>query len=939
MEQNHKAIENHLDFPKMFQEIKLRLRTEDFDSLIPFESERMVSDLLSGGKILYTGKKDKVIAFVYVEDKENHCLYPLFFLPVRYDSQGFFLEHLFLRFNPLAIQFLQGFGIQEKENISGKMISSYLSFLEEQIQGKLISDRIGIRYGYRFYHDRVMICLNLYPLLNQFLMDNKVEKKYLGLIKEVKEEEVEKQIESENVGCFVKINRAKKRLSLYEATKISYQGRDVLKGTFYSFLNSFFSHGENVLLIVPDAEKEAVIQTLQKRKLTPYLFDYENYSEEKEIPDCSFDEDVISFQEKENIESFDQCQERFLSFIEKRDECYKPLTRLFDDSLYAFLQEHVLDDVYLPPLDIQDYQKEDLEKDLEVLASLKEKKTLFARPLDQNPFYGLTSSSEKENYDAFLSVIQAFQERLSTFMDVLSKSKIFTVNGEEIDSFEKVEQILSAYHILSGYNGFPRKYFRLAEENQAESLYELKRSYQSLSSAKMTLEQIFTKEIYKEDFTSLLNMAHSDKFFQKLKVKRILSRYRKNPKNKRFDLMIEVLEIHQRAKDHLEEILPQYREIYGENVNTMNGVVEIESNIKYVNHFHSYFKDHPTFSLSNPFIKRYLKEKDFRLLINKETEEISSLYEKVEESILLFYQFFSQKLRDLSSMTFEEVKFLLDKLSSESYESFEQYSSFKLELDSSSLLLQMTIRNYVRKGIPLDGIEISYPLSIILSFYEKGEEKFKPYHDSYLSVRSEYYQRMRNIEKVESSRQVLNLIEVFQKKEKRERELSYPIGICPISSLWRMPDVVYDHVILFDTGFFNSIELLTSYQFGKDVLILNDRTLYDIRTQGYHETLLNKEVMYRGLFHYERVDKSLFDVLPLHAEIQSDDRYPYIYTENDTSFALLPDIILDHNQDNRYLLELSMFLSREEHLVLVIFDTISLILGKRKTITPKDDGK
>ena len=74
-------------------------------------------------------------------------------------------------------------------------------------------------------------------------------------------------------------------------------------------------------------------------------------------------------------------------------------------------------------------------------------------------------------------------------------------------------------------------------------------------------------------------------------------------------------------------------------------------------------------------------------------------------------------------MTFEEVKFLLDKLSSESYESFEQYSSFKLELDSSSLLLQMTIRNYVRKGIPLDGIEISYPLSIILSFYEKGEEK------------------------------------------------------------------------------------------------------------------------------------------------------------------------------------------------------------------------
>ena len=53
----------------------------------------------------------------------------------------------------------------------------------------------------------------------------------------------------------------------------------------------------------------------------------------------------------------------------------------------------------------------------------------------------------------------------------------------------------------------------------------------------------------------------------------------------------------------------------------------------------------------------------------------------------------------------------------------------------------------------------------------------------------------------------------------------------------------------------------------------------------------------------------------------------------------IPDIILDHNQDNRYLLELSMFLSREEHLVLVIFDTISLILGKRKTITPKDDGK
>ena len=62
--------------------------------------------------------------------------------------------------------------------------------------------------------------------------------------------------------------------------------------------------------------------------------------------------------------------------------------------------------------------------------------------------------------------------------------------------------------------------------------------------------------------------------------------------------------------------------------------------------------------------------------------------------------------------------------------------------------------------------------------------------------------------------------------------------------------------------------------------------------------------------------------------VQSDERYLFIYKENDIEYALLPDIVLSHEHDVRYLALLARFLAKEEGLVLVNIDCQEYLFEK-----------
>lgn len=153
-----------------------------------------------------------------------------------------------------------------------------------------------------------------------------------------------------------------------------------------------------------------------------------------------------------------------------------------------------------------------------------------------------------------------------------------------------------------------------------------------------------------------------------------------------------------------------------------------------------------------------------------------------------------------------------------------------------------------------------------------------------------------------------------------------PISVASIENIPVLDDDTYDHVIILDSGFFNNEELIEGYRLGKDVLLLNDHALFDSRTQFYHQTLINKEVLYQKAFDFSSLSKDVLDKIKEKIDYINTDIYPFVSNENNNEYALLPDCLLTHEKDIRFVMELAIFLSEENNLTIYLLDLLNILL-------------
>lgn len=953
MMNENKSIETHLDYLSSYKKVKEALyKVDKKDIVLSYDYDTFLS-LWRGKNLILTSKFSSYACPVYLLDKINNVHIPLLIFATEKREEKAYFKKMLPMVNPVALELLEVEGIVLPEDFSWNSIPSYLSFIENALETNKKKDIYTLEYAFSYLSSVFALYISVYPFLSDRLRNEPVEEKYKGLFQELKDPKTEDEIEKDTLGCYVRFEHAKKRLDCYKSAKISYQGMDIVTDILLRFLDSFIEKKETLLLLAPASEVGEVIKVLDEKNLGDFVLNYNDYNIEH-ISSVVANEEYYDLTDKDYmlIQSYEQKRERFLSFYDKKEQCFSSLKKHLYPDYIEFITKK--DKIKSYPLSVSSYTEEDYQKDISFLSDFSSYDRITPTYLENHPLYGLSLTEEREEYDSLQLLLVQLMTSLKQFISLTEENAMFKDYDISIQTFKDYDRINHSFAVLGEYNGFPKKYFRLNQQGEKRlSLSQLKLRYQALSSSQLLVSNLMDDAIFNQDIVSLLDSYENGNFFERIKAKRKLSSYLRVKKQTDMKTVVRILHTYLISKEELNRVLPDYQEVYGDNVNTMNGVMEVESNIRYIDKFNSYASLNPEFTLDQPFIKRYLKDKDFRIDSQRQFKQITLSYRELMDKLNQLTSCFENKKVNLLTLDFTSILNWIILIQNQDYETYHQYASFISSLKNTSKLLQDTIHQYIVKEIPLINFADEFKMSLITSIYQDCNSKFSQYEKGYEMAKKEYEDSLSDTEEVTSLVRYQNLRDnilyfksnLFNEKDElltKLTDLTYnrkermgflkalfsllPISVASIESLPVLDDDIYDHVIILDSGFFNNEELIEGYRLGKDVLLLNDHALFDSRTQFYHQTLINKEVLYQKAFDFSSLTKDVLDKINEKIQCYNTDVYPYVSKRDDKEYAILPDCLLTHEKDIRFAMELALFLSEENGLTLYILDLLNIML-------------
>lgn len=897
MEEN-KLIPTHLDCLASYQTIRNKL-SFSVDEWTGFSSDGVLKEYPEEMKSISL-KDYPFVSFAFLKGNMEKRVYPIFFFFLRKKEKVISIDSDHPILSPVVKEILEDNGINPERNGGSFDAVGWITSLSEELERKKLVGIFSIVYGISYFGKDLTALVSAYPFLSEYKQSHIIPEKYKGLFHDLNDEEFEKEIGKDNFGCFHRIDHALKRLDHYRSSKVSYQGKEIISDALFRFLDHFIENGESVLVLTPDSEYQVVRELFDKSVIS---------SKEK----------GLAPEESKVVLSFRQAEERYLSFYEKKEECFSVLEKYDNQENIEYLAKIRKCSVF--PLSIREYTEEQYKKDDAFLASFSSYPEVLSYSLGKHPYYGLSLSSKRENYDMLQLLYVRIATSVSKLRTELNKNPIFLNYSVNVNSLSDFERVRKSFQILSEYNGFPKKYFRLNQKgDKTLSLTQLKLRYQALSSSRLLALNFLKEEIFSIDIQGLLIRYESGSFFEKRKAKRILSSYLIHKKGTDLTTVIRILDSYLTSKKELEAVLPTYEEIYGDNIKTMNGVMEIESNIRYIKKFNEYSIENHAFSLEHPFIRRYLKDKDFRLESQRQFRELLNIYNEACAALNQLLSYFAFANRREHHFTFDELMEEIRRLQNLDYENFREYADFVHNLSDCSSLLKDSLERYGKEDGNLAEFPGCYRLSLFYALYQKCHKAFLPYESGYEKARGEYLLALKKSKEV----RILNRKEKLSESGKENL-----IQLFSVSEMEYHESESFDHVILLDTGLFTNEQLLFGFSLGKDILLLNDRLLFDERTQGYHQTLMNREVLYQKVFDFSSLGEETKAMLMEHYRLYEDDRYPFLYHSEDWEKAVLPDCLLTGTYDVHFVMELARFFSEEENALLEIVDLYPLLCEKK----------
>ena len=942
----------HLNLLDLFQESKERL------SLIEAKDRYSEDDslLFLFGKEIPVVSEKKYVSILSIENKNEEIYYPLYYCLL--DEQKIVVETL--EFNQLALQFLTDLGIMMKEDLNINEIQNLYSYIKKEIDRIHANDKVSIVFHFTFVDGEVLLYNKAFPFLYDLVFNNAQDKKYEALFRELKTQKQEDEVFDQSFGFFAKQIRVLERINQYQGTRVTIREKSIL----HDFLNRLFDYSLDkkikVLIVSDEKETGRVFSYLKQQNLQDfaYLIQDERYSH---LLSLLKDRDFQSVTRDEEYEynTILQKEEQFHVYEDKREECFsypKPWMTL---AYFREIESQNSPSSHTYPLNAEGYQGSEFENDEKFCLLLDELETVKSTYITNHPYYGLTSRNTRVNYDSLQLLIISIMNKIRDIEHFLEEDNPIKAYGLKAETLKDVKNICEDGRILQEYNGFPRKYFRLNQDTESKfSLSQLKEQFQTLSSTKTILMNLCGEGIFSQDLNRLVLDYSSNKFFIKRKAKKELERLCKNQKDY-VPSLVEVILKYLHAQKEIQEVLPAYIEVYGDSVSTMNGVLEIQSNVNYIHQFNQRGKENPNFHLENPFVKRCLRDKEFRVASVSFIEELRKEVEELTDDLNQYQKYFL----DIRDFGFENqpLPVLLQTFSQASlltFEEFSEYALFKERLEDTSLLLQLTLGKYKERKQTLEHFGAEFRISLLKSYYSHGKEIFSEYVDRYYKAFSDYqYSLLHMAEKINRHRYGLyekeveewNNSLVYRNQKQRILEESargfsyqdkldlwnliisnYPLCVVDSKDLHKIPNDLFDLVVTFESEKFSHVELVNAYRVGEKTMFISTEEQSDDRIQGYHQSVISREA-YTKAFDFDRVPEKFLQYLKEECEKhqmileQESAAFPLLIVDGERQFAIVPDILLTHEYDRTTLSELARYLAMYENIMLYCLDTYEFL--------------
>lgn len=695
------------------------------------------------------------------------------------------------------------------------------------------------------YDRKVALACRIYDFLNSYMKENDI-KRLSTLFKGIAMSKDEySNVNSAFLSLF---DTAIETLKKNGSSKIAYSEKEILLYLVFRCIAQAIKEKKNVLFVTSNDNKEELIDALNDISYCGEAFDLSSiYSLdisalEKEREQLSFDS------------SYQLLKKRYISFYQKREEIFDYPKFIKIDDIISSLTDAIDDRVKPVLLPITEYKKDDYLKDITVIDLFKREHIVPFSFLNTTLFIQKDLSGDVNEYELFKGYVKTIEEesiivlecekRIEDGCDIQIKDASSYKAYREL--LKKLKEFIAVDKGMIQVSGLP--------------LDRLLSCYEMLSTRKMMVLQFFKQEILDKTYKEIIDQFQSGQMKNKRNAIKVLKRYVIDKENKDYLSLVDILSDYIKEEEGLKDVITTYFRAYGQIVFSVSKVKDSIKAFSLKEEIEEYKMKSKEF---DTFINRYLKEKDYRDVVDTSFKEISPHIVKVVKVINLLYTRFGCKddLRDMN------VKDLLPYISTYKDISYDQYRSaviYQKGIQEASIAL-----NEYFSMDKKEDIFSGFLSSLLLSYVAKFEEDFALYKDAYDDIQNQLKQALKDVLAIYSQQLISDTVAIergemdesyhmickFLSDEREENKIMhseeliellskrYLFHIASERDIALLDDKYYDVVILINSWGFDNLDLLNCYRVGRKVLIINDRSNYDLRTQFYDDTYITKKIV------------------------------------------------------------------------------------------------
>lgn len=893
---------NKLDLLQLYRETYNKLTVEYTSNDQDKVAKTLMDSFLNGEVIPSVKREEKYFSPFLLHNLLDDVYYPILYYKIEFNEYGFKDSKEKPIVNFLAMNLLSNLRIDIDYDFKDENLNFYQYVLNEITKYTML-DKVELVPCFNFFLNEILDYNSNMTFLNEYFFGEETLSKYDALFKEVKDETFESKIYNTTFGFFSRQDRINQRVENYSGTKVFVSDNHILDSFIFETIKNSLTNNEKFLLLVDDSDREYINNLLKKNHL-----------------------DTLSTIDTSSSNLIDRKQEQLISFEQKKDEIYRQLSwlnvpEILDDvSNNKYCQDELIN------LNLNDYSKDDLDKDLNFFNEIDELNSFNSCDLNTYDYYGLTTENSRENYDELKSIIHSLKEKVTELNDLITSDSIKAYIQQDIHTINDLDSLIEFTTLLNGYNGFPRKYFNLDENiyNQY-NLNALKELFQQTSSSQLVIKEFCYDQIFKNKYLSKCEKKFS--FFKKMIFKHIIKKYLKKDVKASLDTLLDVFVLYTQSKTLLDSMIVEYSEIYGNNIENMNGVIEIESNVNYAISFNEFCKNKTQYNINDPFIKKLLKNRDYRLEYIQNINDLSKLSNNVKDLIIKYQCFYGEKnINQFYELDFNEFISLLDKELTYSYDEFTEYLTFIELKNSSSLQLQLILNRKSIKQYTFKKLKELYLYSITYLKYECVKSEFDKYKTDYTQIKNDTIHSI-------SSLHDLNDYSFINRLTDKESSLY----ILDSRELYKYDEDYFDTALIFNSVKLDSISLLSSFRISKKRIFLNQDES-DVRISGYQESILNKNNFYYQSFEYSTIPASIIEKLKTmcnenNAKLEiNGEAFLLVIKYNELNYGLLPKNLITYKIDTYSLKQLMKYLRTYEDIILVTFDIFDFLFDENQLL-------